>query len=45
MGQYDNGKKVDKWFFWTESLLNEVDYNYYRVAQVKTRQSVAIAKN
>jgi antitoxin component YwqK of YwqJK toxin-antitoxin module len=45
MGQYDNGKKVGKWFFWTEGLLNEVDFNDYRVAQVKTWQSTAIAKN
>lgn len=45
MGQYENGKKVGKWFFWTNGLLNEVDYNDYRIAEIKTWQSTAIAKN
>ncbi len=23
---YDNGKKVGKWFYWTDKTLKEVDY-------------------
>lgn len=45
IGQYENGKKTGKWFFWSNSLLNEVDFNDYRIANIKTWQSTAIAKN
>ena len=26
VGNYDNGKKVGKWFFWTDDMLREVDF-------------------
>ena len=26
-GYYDNGKKVGKWFYYTNETVNEVDYN------------------
>lgn len=34
LGQYENGKKIGKWFFWSDTLLNEVDYRDSRVAEV-----------
>lgn len=45
VGSYENGKKVGKWFFWTESSLKEVDYIDSRVASVyewKDKTQVAI---
>lgn len=35
MGEYANGQKTGKWFFWTGAVLNEVDFNNSRIAQVK----------
>ena len=32
---YDNGKKVGKWFYWTDETLKEVDYSNNAIAQVK----------
>ena len=34
-GQYQNGQKTGKWFFWQKDELSEVDYMDNRVAQVK----------
>ncbi|WP_353777012.1 nicotinic acid mononucleotide adenyltransferase [Winogradskyella sp. 3972H.M.0a.05] len=34
VGNYDNGKKVGKWFFWSEDTLKEVDYIDSRVVSV-----------
>ncbi|MBR9757614.1 MAG: nicotinic acid mononucleotide adenyltransferase [Algicola sp.] len=34
VGEYDNGQKVGKWFFWTEDTLKEVDYKDSRIAVV-----------
>ncbi len=34
VGQYEAGKKVGKWFFWSEKSLKEVDYEDHRVASV-----------
>jgi len=31
---YDNGKKVGKWFYWNGTTLKEVDYNNNAVASV-----------
>lgn len=34
VGEYDNGVKVGKWFFWTGDTLNEVDYTNNTIANV-----------
>lgn len=31
---YDNGKKVGKWFYWTNETLREVDYSNNTIASV-----------
>lgn len=31
---YDNGKKVGKWFFWKDTTLKEVDYDNNAIASV-----------
>ncbi|WGD36126.1 nicotinic acid mononucleotide adenyltransferase [Olleya sp. YS] len=31
---YDNGKKVGKWFYWSETTLKEVDYDNNTIANV-----------
>ena len=33
-GKYNNGQKVGKWFFWTETSLKEVDYNNSKMVAV-----------
>tara|TARA_R110000868_G_scaffold29732_4_gene110518 strand:+ start:26590 stop:26943 length:354 start_codon:yes stop_codon:yes gene_type:complete len=32
---YDNGKKVGKWFYWTKETVKEVDYNTNVIANLK----------
>ncbi|WP_411765945.1 toxin-antitoxin system YwqK family antitoxin [Winogradskyella sp. A3E31] len=34
VGKYDNGKKVGKWFFWSDDTLREVDYLDSRIVSV-----------
>ena len=34
VGNYEKGNKVGKWFFWNDKVLNEVDYENNRVANV-----------
>jgi antitoxin component YwqK of YwqJK toxin-antitoxin module len=34
IGNYDNGKKVGKWFFWQKGVLKEVDYKNSKIASV-----------
>jgi len=34
VGNYDNGKKVGKWFFWTKDFLREVDYSDSKILSV-----------
>ncbi|WP_459212709.1 toxin-antitoxin system YwqK family antitoxin [Aquimarina rhabdastrellae] len=34
MGQYLNGKKTGKWFFWNEKKLTEVDYASNQITEV-----------
>ncbi|WP_452220178.1 toxin-antitoxin system YwqK family antitoxin [Lacinutrix salivirga] len=34
IGNYKNGKKVGKWFFWTKNSLKEVDYNSNAITDV-----------
>ena len=31
---YDNGKKVGKWFYWNDTTLKEVDYSNNAIASV-----------
>ncbi|KGO92247.1 toxin-antitoxin system YwqK family antitoxin [Flavobacterium subsaxonicum] len=45
MGEYVNGQKSGKWFFWTGSVLNEVDYSNSRIADIKKWSKDAIAVN
>jgi antitoxin component YwqK of YwqJK toxin-antitoxin module len=43
---YDNGKKVGKWFYWTDKTLKEVDYTNNAIVSVNEwnaeKKSVAI---
>ncbi len=34
VGNYSNGEKVGKWFFWTSTSLKEVDYNNSKITNV-----------
>lgn len=34
VGNYDNGKKVGKWFFWNTNRLSEVDYSNSKIVSV-----------
>ncbi|WP_418264648.1 toxin-antitoxin system YwqK family antitoxin [Flavobacterium faecale] len=43
IANYDQGKKVGKWFHWNSSSLNEVDYSNNRIASVKNWKREAIA--
>lgn len=45
IGQYSNGEKAGKWFFWNNDSLSEVDYTNSRVAAVKNWKQDVIAKN
>ena len=41
---YDNGKKVGKWFYWNDKTLKEVDYTNNAIANVSewtTKTSIA----
>ena len=48
IAEYKNGKKVGKWFFWTDSsdrgfaTLSEVDYTNNRIASVKNWKKEAL---
>lgn len=45
VGQYTNGNKTGKWFFWSDSMLKEVDFVDSRIASVsewKSKTSVVI---
>ncbi|MDC0009277.1 nicotinic acid mononucleotide adenyltransferase [Winogradskyella sp.] len=35
---YDNGKKVGKWFYWTDKTLTEVDYTNNAIASINEWQ-------
>jgi len=35
LGNYENNKKVGKWFFWTDNKLKEVDFVDSRIVGVK----------
>jgi antitoxin component YwqK of YwqJK toxin-antitoxin module len=36
VGEYSNGQKTGKWFFWNEARLSQVDYTNNQVAYVTT---------
>ncbi|WP_010523037.1 toxin-antitoxin system YwqK family antitoxin [Aquimarina agarivorans] len=38
VGNYENGKKTGKWFFWDGSVLSEVDYSNNEIAAIKTHE-------
>lgn len=42
-GNYENGKKTGKWFFWSGEKLTEVDYNQNIIAAVNTRMPDGLA--
>ena len=42
IGEYVDGQKTGKWFFWNNKSLNEVDYSDSRVASVKSWKQDAI---
>ncbi|MCX7551570.1 toxin-antitoxin system YwqK family antitoxin [Xanthomarina sp. F2636L] len=44
---YDNGKKVGKWFYWNDKTLKEVDYNNNAIASVSewTKKSASMHLN
>lgn len=39
VGNYDNGVKVGKWFFWNANSLKEVDYSNNAVASINEWQN------
>ncbi len=43
MAKYDKGEKTGTWFFWNDSVLNEVDYSNNRIAAVKNWKKGSIA--
>ena len=45
MGEYENGNKTGKWFFWNETALNEVDFANSRIAEVKKWSKESLVKN
>lgn len=36
VGEYSDGQKIGKWFFWNEAKLSQVDYSNNQVAYVTT---------
>ena len=46
IGEYNNGEKIGKWFFWNESILSEVDYSNNQIALVKNwKQDALVNRN
>lgn len=45
LGEYANGEKTGKWFFWSNKSLSEVDYSKSRVAKIQSWKQDALAKN
>ena len=44
IGEYTQGQKPGKWFFWNDKSLSEVDYSNSRVSNVQSWNQ-AVAKN
>jgi antitoxin component YwqK of YwqJK toxin-antitoxin module len=46
IGEYSNGQKTGKWFFWNNETLSEVDYSQSRIASVKNwKQDALVNRN
>lgn len=45
IGEYANGEKTGKWFFWNDKSLSEVDYSNSRIASVKSSKQDALVRN
>jgi antitoxin component YwqK of YwqJK toxin-antitoxin module len=45
IGEYANGAKTGKWFFWAQNSLSEVDYNNSKLTGVKKWSKDALAEN
>ena len=46
VGSYANGQKVGKWFFWSNDILKEVEYNNNAIASVDgIKKEAPIVKN
>ena len=45
IGEYNEGVKTGKWFFWAQNSLSEVDYNNSKIADVKKWSKEALAEN
>ena len=45
--EYDNGKKVGKWFYWNGDILKEVDYSNNAIASINewTNTKTEVASN
>ncbi|HEY5689805.1 MAG TPA: nicotinic acid mononucleotide adenyltransferase [Yeosuana sp.] len=41
LANYDNGKKVGKWFYWTNETVKEVDYNTNVIANLKESEKIS----
>ena len=38
LANYDNGKKVGKWFYWTDKTLKEIDYRVNKIVAINQWQ-------
>lgn len=46
IGEYAEGTKTGKWFFWNDAVLSEVDYSESRIAVVKNwKQDALVNRN
>lgn len=46
VGNYENGKKVGKWFFWSADQLSEVDYSDSKIVNVsKWKNTTPVVSN
>ena len=45
MGEYENGSKVGKWFFWNNASLSEVDFSKSKMKSVKKWSQDALVNN
>ncbi|PTX64140.1 hypothetical protein C8N46_101751 [Kordia periserrulae] len=46
VGNYENGKKVGKWFFWNADQLSEVDYKKSKIKDVNVwKRNTSVVSN
>lgn len=46
IGEYKEGVRTGKWFFWNDSLLSEVDYSNSQITEIKNwKQCEALVAN